>query len=250
MIDNAYLELESRFKRLLAVRDAEAMLHWDLAAMMPRGGIESRSEQLAVLKSLRHGLLTAPELGDLLDAAEEGKGLDRWQSANLREMRRTWRHATALAPHQVEALSRAVSACEAAWRSARADSDFQTALPKLEAVLALVRETAAAKAEKLGLSPYDALLDEYEPDVRADEIDRVFDELGAFLQGFLPQVLSRQAAEPEVLPLKGPFPFETQRQLALSLMEMLGFDFNHGRLDVSLHPFCGGTPDDVRITTR
>ena len=168
MIYDAYPELESRFKRLLAVRDAEAMLHWDLATMMPRGGIEARSEQLAVLKSLRHGLLTAPELGDILDAAEEGKGLDRWQSANLREMRRTWRHATALAAHQVEALSRAVSACEAAWRSARADSDFQSVLPKLEAVLALVRETSATKAETLGLSPYDALLDEYEPDVRAN----------------------------------------------------------------------------------
>jgi carboxypeptidase Taq len=250
MIDNAYPELEGRFKRLLAVRDAEAMLHWDLATMMPRGGIESRSEQLAVLKSLRHGLLTAPEVGDLLDAAEEGQGLDRWQSANLREMRRTWRHATALAPRQVEALSRAVSACEAAWRAARADSDFQRVLPTLEAVLALVRETAAAKAEKLGLSPYDALLDEYEPDVRVDEIDRVFNELEAFLRGFLPQVLNRQAVEPEVLPLKGPFPIEKQRELAISLMERFGFDFNHGRLDVSLHPFCGGTPDDVRITTR
>jgi carboxypeptidase Taq len=250
MIDNAYLELEGRFKRLLTVRDAEAMLHWDLATMMPRGGLESRSEQLAVLKSLRHGLLTTPEVGDLLDAAEEDKSLDRWQSANLREMRRIWRHATALTPHQVEALSRAVSACEAAWRAARADSDFQAILPTLEIVLALVRETAAAKAEALDLAPYDALLDEYEPDGRADEIDRVFHELEAFLRGFLPQVLNRQASEPEILPLKGPFPIEKQRQLAISLMEMLGFDFNHGRLDISLHPFCGGTPDDVRITTR
>lgn len=250
----AYHDLESRFKRLLALRDAEAMLHWDLATMMPRGGTESRSEQLAVLRSLRHGLLTAPEVGDLLDAAEAGAtgadSPDLWQAANLREMRRTWRHATALTPPQVEALSRSVSACEAAWRAARADSDFQSVLPKLEAVLALVRETATAKGEALALSPYDALLDEYEPDVRAAEIDRVFDQLEPFLKGFLQQVLNRQAAEPEVLPLQGPFPIEQQRELAVSLMEMLGFDFNHGRLDISLHPFCGGTPDDVRITTR
>jgi carboxypeptidase Taq len=250
----AYHDLEGRFKRLLALRDAEAMLHWDLATMMPRGGTESRSEQLAVLRSLRHGLLTAPELGDLLDAAEAGAtgagSLDLWQSANLREMRRSWRHATALTPHQVEALSRAVSSCEAAWRSARAEADFNSVRPKLETVLELVRETAAAKGERLGLAPYDALLDEYEPDVRAAEIDRVFDPLEEFLKGFLQQVLDRQATEPEPLPLKGPFPFEKQRALAIGLMEMLGFDFNHGRLDVSLHPFCGGTPDDVRITTR
>ncbi len=249
-MNGAYHDLEGRFKKLLALRDAESMLHWDLATMMPRGGTEARSEQLAVLRSVRHGLLTAPELGDLLEAAEAGDSLDRWQAANLREMRRSWTHATALSADQVEALSRAVSACEAAWRSARADSDFASVLPKLETVLALVRETAAAKGERLGLSPYDALLDEYEPDVRSADIDPVFDELERFLKGFLQQVLNRQAIEPEVLPLKGPFPIEKQRELAVGLMEMLGFDFHHGRLDISLHPFCGGTPDDVRITTR
>jgi carboxypeptidase Taq len=33
-------------------------------------------------------------------------------------------------------------------------------------------------------------------------------------------------------------------------MTAFGFDFDYGRLDISLHPFCGGTPNDVRITTR
>jgi carboxypeptidase Taq len=33
-------------------------------------------------------------------------------------------------------------------------------------------------------------------------------------------------------------------------MRLLGFDFEAGRLDVSTHPFCGGVPEDVRITTR
>ncbi|TVR79171.1 MAG: carboxypeptidase M32 [Rhodospirillales bacterium] len=250
----AYRTLERRFRRLLALRDAEAMLHWDLATMMPRGGSESRSEQLAALKTVRHGMLTAPDMADLLAAAEAEReaesSLDDWQTANLREMRRTWTHATALSESQVEALSRAVSACEAAWRSARADSDFAAVRPKLAAVLGLVRECAEAKGERLGLAPYDALLDEYEPDVRAAEIDRLFEPLAAFLKGFLPRVLDRQAAEPPVLPIEGPFPVETQQALALRLMRMLGFDFDHGRLDVSLHPFCGGTPDDVRITTR
>ncbi|TVR95618.1 MAG: carboxypeptidase M32 [Rhodospirillales bacterium] len=226
------------------------MLHWDLATMMPRGGTESRSEQLAALKSVRHAMLTAPDMGDLLAAADADAGLNDWQAANLREMRRAWTHATALTEAQVEAMSRAISACEAAWRSARAESDFAAVRPKLQAVLALVRECAAAKGDRLGLDPYDALLDEYEPDVRAAEIDRLFDPLASFLEGFLPLVQDRQAGEPPVLPLPGPFPVEVQRGLAVRLMNMLGFDFDHGRLDVSLHPFCGGTPDDVRITTR
>lgn len=247
---DAYRALEQRFRRVLALRDAEAMLHWDLATMMPKGGAEARAEQLAVLKAVRHGILTAPEVGEQLAAATAEGGLDRWQAANLREMRRTWGHAAALGEEQVKALSRAVSACESAWRTARADDDFAVVLPALERVVWLVRECAAAKAERLGLAPYDALLDEYEPDARAAAIDPVFDDLEAFLPGFLGEVLERQAARPEAIRPEGPFPIDKQRQLAVRLMEMLGFDFRHGRLDVSLHPFCGGTPDDVRITTR
>jgi len=251
---SAYARLEARFARINALAEAEGMLHWDLATMMPKGGAGSRADQLAVLRAVGHGLLTAPEMGDLLaradaeipDAGEDGL----WRQGNLREMRRLWRHATALSEDHVEALSRAVSACEATWRDARADSDFAAVAPKLEAVLALVRETAAAKADALGLSPYDALLDEYEPDGRADEIDRVFADLGAFLPGFLEDVLERQRREPPVIVPQGPFPIDRQRALGVTLMERLGFDFDHGRLDVSLHPFCGGTPDDVRITTR
>jgi carboxypeptidase Taq len=252
---SAYARLEARFARINALAEAEGMLHWDLATMMPKGGAGSRADQLAVLRALRHGLLTAAEVGELLAQAEDEAvaAADEegdWRQANLREMGRLWRHATALSEDQVEALSRAVSACEAAWRDARADSDFAAVAGRLKAVLALVRDTAAAKAEALGLSPYDALLDEYEPDGRADEIDRVFADLAAFLPGFLDEVLERQRGQPPVLAPDGPFPIERQRALAVTLMQRLGFDFDHGRLDVSLHPFCGGTPDDVRITTR
>ncbi len=247
---SAYAALEAHFRRLLALGGAEAMLHWDLATMMPPGGAEARAEQLATLKSIRHGILTAPETAELLDAAGEQSDLNAWQRANLREMRRAWAHATALSEGQVDRLSRAVSACEMTWRRARADSDFAAVLPRLETVLEMVRETATAKAEALGLCPYDALLDEYEPDGRSVEIDALFTELAAFLPAFLAEVLEHQAAEPPPLMPDGPFPIGRQRDLAVELMSRFGFDFDHGRLDVSLHPFCGGTPDDVRITTR
>jgi len=245
----AYDRLTSTFRRIGALRDAEAMLHWDLATMMPAGGSDSRADQLATLKAVRHGIITAPEVGDLLDAAESD-GLDDWQGANLREMRRAWVHATALGEDLVEAMSRATSACETAWRRARADDDFAHALPKLEAVLRLVRDAAAAKADVLGVAPYDALLDEWEPGGRAADIEPVFADLARFLPDFLDRVLDAQARAPAPKSLDGPFPIDAQRALGVRLMERLGFDFAHGRLDVSLHPFCGGTPDDVRITTR
>src|SRR5258708_37619226 len=89
---SAYPELEARFRRLGAVEEAVAMLHWDAAAMMPAGGAAARTEQLATLRGIAHQLLTAPDIGDLLAGAEaEDNSLDAWQRANIREMRRRWR---------------------------------------------------------------------------------------------------------------------------------------------------------------
>ena len=247
MTEPPYQRLEARFRRLSAIGDAQAVLGWDQATMMPPGGAEARGEQMAALGAVSHAFITAPETGDLL-AAAEGAGLDPWQAANLAEMRRRWTHATALGEDLVVALSKAGSACETAWRAARPAADFAAVLPHLEHLLALTREAAQAKGERLGVTPYDALLDQYEPGGRAAEVDRIFGDLEAFLPDLLGRVMERQGPAPP-LP-QGPFPEARQRALGLRLMEIMGFDFEHGRLDASRHPFCGGTPEDVRITTR
>ncbi|MCA0304430.1 MAG: carboxypeptidase M32 [Proteobacteria bacterium] len=156
---------------------------------------------------------------------------------------------SALPADLVEARTRATSACEMVWREARRDADFKRLLPSLGEVLAVMRRVGEAKAAALGTSLYDALLDEFEPGGRSARIDGLFAELKAFLPDLLGRVLERQRAAPP-LSLEGPFAVEAQRRLGEELIRRIGFDFSHGRLDVSAHPFTGGTPDDVRITTR
>lgn len=246
----AYARLENQFKRIGLVNDSAGMLQWDMATMMPTGGAEARAEQLATLHVVSHELLTDPHVSDLLEEAEHEPPAEPWAAANLREMRREWIHAVAVPVDLVEARAKAVAAAEMRWRTARPANDFKGLLPLFEEVLRLYRETGRIKAARLGVSPYDALLDEHEPGARSAQIDPVFDDLAAFLPGFLEQVLARQAAQPAILPLEGPFPATRQRELALKMMKVLGFDFAHGRLDTSDHPFCGGVPDDVRLTTR
>jgi len=247
----AYTTLEDRFRRLTVLGEVGGLLHWDLATIMPPGGAATRAAQMAEMGAVHHGLMCAADMGDLLDAAEAGAGdLDDWRRANLAEMRRHWLKATALSEDLVVALSRACSTCEQAWRQARPAADFKAVAPSLAEVLRLVREAAGAKAERLGLDPFDALMDDHEPGARAAQIDPVFDDLAAFLPGFLDDALAAQAAGPDLIQPDGPFPVAAQRDLAQDLMTALGFDFDHGRLDESLHPFCGGVPDDVRITTR
>ncbi|MCR6633186.1 MAG: carboxypeptidase M32 [Magnetospirillum sp.] len=245
----AYACLQTLFRHNSILADTLSVLHWDMSTMMPEGGAAARADQLALLKTVAHRALTAPQVADWL-AQAEGEVDEPWERANLREMRRDWVHASAVPADLVEALAKAESTCEMAWRQARPAADFAMVLPSLKVLLGLVRQTGQAKAGALGVSVYDALLDQYEPDGRAAEIDAVFADLEAFLPGFLARTLEAQARRPSPRLPAGPFPADKQRAVGLEFMTALGFDFTHGRLDTSFHPFCGGYPEDVRITTR
>ncbi len=245
-----YQQLEAAFRKAALIDEASAFLSWDASVNMPDQSAESRAEQLATLRVLSHETLIAPEIADWLAAAEgSNAALSEWQRANLHEMRRAWVHRAAVAPDLVAALTRACSASEMVWREAKPKGDFAAVLPKVKEVLRLSVEMGQAKAARLGTSVYDALLDQYEPEGRAAEIDPIFADLAAFLPGAVARAIEAQAKHQAEDP-KGPFPVERQRALSLELMRRLGFPFEQGRLDVSRHPFSGGTPDDLRITTR
>jgi carboxypeptidase Taq len=248
----SYAALADRYRRLSHLHHVEAITSWDEAVMMPAGSGEARAEALASLRVLLHELQTDPRLADLFAAAESERArgdLPPWEAANLREMRRGYVRETALPPSLVQRSSLAESRCEQAWRELRPRNDWAGMLPLLQEVVDAKREVAAALGVRLGLGPYDALLDGYEPDARAATLDPLFAELREFLPGFIPAAVERQRGQ-RALPPVGPFPVERQRWLGLEIARRVGFDFAHGRLDVSHHPFCGGVPRDVRITTR
>lgn len=248
---SAYDRLTARFARIATISESSAVLRWDEAAMMPPGGAAARGDQLAVLAGLAHTALTAPEVADDLVGAEaQVAQLDEWQAANLRLIRRAHTRAVAVPPCLVEALARASSACEKVWRQARRTSDFALVRSSLEELVQLTRERAAALAAALALTPYDALMDEHQHGLRASEVAPIFADYETFLARALPDAEARQARRPPPARPAGPFPLAIQEALCRRLAERIGLDFAHARLDRSEHPFSGGTPDDVRITTR
>jgi len=247
----AYEALRTRFARIAVLEEVAAILHWDTSVTMPSGAAAARAEQMATLAGLAHQLITAPELaGDLADAEEHAALLGADDRRNLALMRRKHRRATALPADLVEAAARANSACEAAWRTARRDSDFAAVAGLLAEVVRLTREQAEALSAATGLAPYDALMDGFQPGLSDARVAEIFGPLQTALTELLPDVLQRQAAQPSPIPLPGPFPVAAQRALCRRLAERAGIDFATARLDESTHPFCGGTPTDTRITTR
>ena len=250
MTATAYQQLEQQFAEMNRINGIAALLGWDAAVYLPEGASDVRSDQMAWLAEQAHARIIDARVGDWLDAAQQDSGdLDAWQHANLREMRHSYIHANCMDASLVSALAKTASESERVWRSARKDNDFAAFAPILEKMIGLVRESAAVKAEALGLSPYDALLDSYDTGTRSADIDVLFAELESFLPDFIPQVIDAQARTP-MQHMTTHASQGKQKKLVRKVMESLGFPFEHGRLDTSTHPFCGGIPDDIRITTR
>ncbi len=244
----SYATLVTAFTKLYRYQHLAAIVGWDQAAMMPSKGNNARGAAMAELAVLVHDTLTAPALRDAFARAADDT-TDPVERASLREMQRQWRAATVLPASLVEQKTLAGSRCEHAWRTQRKANDWTGFLANWRPVVDCARQEATLLGEASGLSPYDALVDRFEPGMTTSTIEVIFDDLKRWLPPLAQEVLARQSRE-TVIAARGPFPTETQRALGLDIMKLLGFDFDAGRVDVSMHPFCGGVAEDVRITTR
>jgi carboxypeptidase Taq len=245
---SAYLELCRQAKRHHNLRHLLTFAAIDRATVMPPKGGEARAEAMAELEGMLHRESRDPAMADLLRAAE-AEPLDAAERANLREIQRGHRLALAVPDSLVESRVRATARCEAGWQLQRPANDWQGFLENFREVVRLARSEARHLADASGLAPYDAMLDLYEPGVRSAELDLLFGDLRGWLPGLVQKVRDRQSSE-RVLAPAGPFTAEAQRALNRAVMERLGFDFEAGRLDTAVHPFCGGVQDDIRVTTR
>jgi carboxypeptidase Taq len=246
----AYLELENKLKQITHLQNLTAILHWDAELNLPTGASTNRHDELATLATLIHQLSTSNELGDLIQAASnEMSDLDEWQKSNLSIIKRTYEHTQCIHPDLNHAYSMAVSECEFIWRTARKNNDFKQLIPYLDRVFDLTREIAAAKASHFKKDPYDMMMDGYDRDRTTTEIQEVFDVLKRELPKLIEKITAKQQSE-KTIPLTEKMDEHTQKRIGLRIIEKMGFNMEKGRLDKSAHPFCNGSNDDVRLTTR
>ena len=148
----------------------------------------------------------------------------------------------------VEELARAAVLGQQAWQEARQKDDFPSFRPLLERMIDLKRQ----QAEALGYSgcPYDALLDEYEPEELTANVGKVLEGLREQLVPLVAKIQG-SSRRPDTSVLHGAFPTDVQDRFGREAAKAIGFDFVRGQLDVTAHPFCCTLgPNDCRITTR
>src|SRR5690606_10529250 len=182
----SFAKLDDLGRRLEALEHALSILGADEATHMAVGGGEKRAEAMSHLAGMYHAQATAHEIADWI-AAARSEDLDTDQALALGEFERNYINATCLPTEFVERRTAATMRSEQLWRDLRAKGDWDSFVPALEGVVALVREEAQLRADALGLAPYDALMEQYDPGNRTAELDAVFADLKAFLNTFVPE---------------------------------------------------------------
>ena len=247
--DTAYAELIRRVREETLLTSCEALLQWDEETYMPPGGVENRSEQLALIAGLLHERGTDPRLGELLSELEGSELVaDPGSPAavNVRELRREYDRYLRLPRRLVEAVARTTALAQTAWIRARSEADFTLFRPWLERVVELKR----AEAECVGYArePYDALIEDHEPGMTSQILGRLFDALRRELVPLVGQI--SEAGRPAAS-IRKPFPIDRQRTFGEAVAVALGFDAKRGRFDLGVHPSCTGIgPGDCRLVLR
>jgi carboxypeptidase Taq len=243
--------LKARAVEISHLRQAAALLDWDMQCYMPPGAARSRSEQMGTLAEIIHGMSTSAELGRLITEAEaQLNGADRNsdEARLVKNARRDYDDAVKIPPDLAAEISRHSALAHGTWVRARAENDFASFAPALEKTLELARRVA----DLLGYEsdPYDALLDIFEPGTKAAQVEAVFASLKPHLVELTRRIVESPAYQQEFR-IEGTFPSSVQDRVTQELVAALGYDFAHGRQDKAAHPFCTSfSRDDVRITIR
>lgn len=257
---NATKDLESLKTRLLEIqhlRDAASLLSWDQETYMPAGGGQARADQIATLQTLAHDKFVSQEVEDLLLphidsktglARSTEKGLDAASQALLRETWRDFSRAKKLPSEFVTRLERECSLAQQVWAEARQENNFAKFLPNLQTIVALKYE----EVDYLGYtdSPYNTLLDTYEPGATVAQLQPLFTTLRKGLVSLLDQI-RQSPTPPDDRALYQTYDTDRQLEFGTLVLKKMGYDFSRGRLDLSAHPFTTSFhPTDVRVTTR
>jgi carboxypeptidase Taq len=242
-----YQSLIAELRDISLLGSVGSVLGWDERTQLPAKGTDLRARQLSMLAGMVHGRFTSPRIGEWLTELE-AVSLDEDAEVNVRETRRDYDRAVKLPASLVEEQSRTAVLAQQVWAEARRKNEFSLFQPWLEKTLKLKLQEAACVG--YAVHPYDALLDEFEPGDTTADLTAVFESLRGPLVELIGKI-GDSGRHPPVDILCRKYPMAGQEKLARLASAALGFDFEAGRLDVSVHPFCSGIgPGDTRMTTR
>ena len=256
-IRSDYKKLLARNKDQIVLGTAEAIIHWDMETMMPPKAVELRSQQLALLSRIHHKMSTSPETGKLLNAIQASPqydALSEIEKRNVYLIKKNYDEQTRLPEKLVAETAKQQAITVNTWKKAKATKNFAMLRPELEKLVNLNKQAAQLLMPiKEAATPYEALIDNFEPKMTTQTITTTFNQLQQGLATLIEKIQDNPN-QPDTSMLHMNVPVEAQRKIAEALTQTLGYDtaspIAGGRIDETEHPFTTGYYDDIRITTH
>lgn len=243
-----YQELITHWKEIETLERINELLSWDQDVYMPAAAAEFRGEQGRVMAGLVHDRRTSPRFGEILARLADDSGDSSPEALIVREIRRRYERERRRPRRLVEALAELAAIARPQWIEAREKDNFSVFSGTLEHLISLRTEEAQALSD--GGDLYDSWIDDFEPQMKTSEVKAMFKGLRA---GLVPLVqrFSEKSARVEASFLHRRFPRQAQQVLCAIAVQTIGFDLSRGRIDETVHPFCGTAgPNDIRLTTH
>lgn len=237
---------KSHLNKFADVNYSSSLLQWDQETYMPKDGAVRRGQQLSTLAEIAHELGTDESFGNLLKDLQQ-ENLNDFDRKNVTLSLKDYTTRKKYTSKFVRELTQAISDAFSAWQEAKKAKNYSLYAPKLERIIELKKQ----EAELLGYKnhPYDAMIDQYEPETTTADIDLLFTDVKTKLMPFVQQILKQKNGD-DAFMYKN-YPKETQWDFGMNLLQQMGYDFNAGRQDYSEHPFTVHFHSrDVRVTTR
>lgn len=238
-------------KKMTNFNEAIGLMYWDLRTGAPKKGAEQRSEVIGMMSSEVFEMSVSNEMKSFLDELTKedvNSNLSDRTRKTVEECRKEYDRNIKIPAEEYSEYVILSSKAETVWEDAKEQSNFEMFRPYLEKLVAFNQKFV----EYWGYeeNKYDTLLDQYEPGVTVKVIDRVFNELREHIVPLVQQVVNA-SDKPKTDFLYNHFPQEKQKAFSLDILKGMGYDFNAGRLDTTVHPFATGlNPGDVRVTTK
>jgi len=245
--DKLYADYKTKMQKIADVKYAAAVLQWDQETYLPPKGNHFRGRQLATLSEIAHQQFTTEAMGALLHDLNSKDNLNHSEKRNVQLSLEDYDRNKKLSSDFVRKMSETVTTTYHAWVMARNDNSFTGFQQPLHTLIELKKQ----EADMLGyeVHPYNALMNEYDKGLTVSTVDNIFANLKPQLITLLKFIKNKRQADNSFLHQH--FDKDTQWKFGIQLLQQIGFDFEAGRQDISVHPFTTSFNNhDVRVTTR
>ncbi len=241
----SYKNLKILFEEQSLINDISGILNWDMATYMPENSREQRIKQITKLYDYKKNIFNEIKKNEFFNKVNEFE-LNKFDKINFELMKNKFDYFNSISVDKLKKKAELSIECEGLWREAKEKSNFNIVKNSFVKLVNLIKEESEILSQIKDKKKYDCLLFKYDRSLDSKRLFKIFNRVEKFIKKKLPFIIKKQ----KNLKLKDYLNEKDQFNLSKIFMKHLGFDFSRGRIDKSLHPFCGGGTQDVRITTR